>query len=178
MDIRAVVFVALCAVPTIAESQTVELVYTPGALHQAVTLKDSLKVDVVHSSSALSLVGAPAERKKAYSDKVTGVTAVVIVGEDALKAMADVEFEAAVILVNANGPTAARGRVIRLFDGSVAIPPGAQQVATTAAVGEMIGASRMVLLKGRPVEPIIQAILVSLAARPMPQGLDPELQGR
>ena len=108
MIVRAVVFVALCAVPAIAEGQTVELVYTPGALHQAVSLKDALKVDVVHSSSALALVGAPAEKKKAYSDKVTGVTAVVIVGEDALKAVADVEFAAAVILVNANGPTAAR----------------------------------------------------------------------
>ena len=123
MIVRAVVFVALCAVPALAEGQTVELVYTPGALHQAVSLKDSLKVDVVHSSSALALVGAPADRKKAYGDKVTGVTAVVIVGEDALKAVADVEFDAAVILVNATGPTAARGESATfLFQlGSVAL---------------------------------------------------------
>ena len=178
MNVRAVLFVALCAVPALAEGQTVELVYTPGALHQAVALKDSLKVDVVHSSSALALVGAPADRKKAYGDKVTGVTAVVIVGEDALKAVADVEFGASVILVNATGPTAARGRVIRLFDGSVAIPPGAQQVTSTAAIGEMIGANRMVLLKGRPVEPIIQAILVSLAGRLTPMALESDPQGR
>jgi hypothetical protein len=178
MNVRAVLFVALCAVPAIAEGQTVELVYTPGALHQAVTLKDSLKVDVVHSSSALSLVGATADRKKAYGDKVTGVTAVVIVGEDALKAMADVEFDATVILVNANGPTAARGRVIRLFDGSIAIPPAAVQVTTTGTVGELIGTGRIVFLKGRPVEPIIQAILVSLAARPTPKELEVDPQGR
>jgi hypothetical protein len=178
MNVRAVVFVALCALPALAEGQTVELVYTPGALHQAVALKDALKVDVVHSSSALALVGAPADRKKAYGDKVTGVTAVVIVGEDALKAVADVEFDASVILVNANGPTAARGRVIRIFDGSVAIPPAAQQVANTGAIGDLLGTGKLVSLKGRPVEPIIQAILVSLAARPAPKALGSEPQDR
>ena len=55
-------------------------------------LKGWLQAGRLESFSALALVGASAERKKAYSDKVANITAVVILGEDALKAVADVEF--------------------------------------------------------------------------------------
>src|SRR5689334_12794320 len=100
------------APPSAAAGQSVELVFTPGVLQQAVGLKGALHVEKVGSFSALALVGASPERKKAYGDKVAHDTAIVIFGEDALKAVADVECTVAVIVVNATGPTAARGRVI------------------------------------------------------------------
>src|SRR5262245_13531161 len=103
-------FVALWFPPaTPAEAQSVELVFTPGVLQQAVALKGALRAEKIESFSALALVGASAERKKAYADKVANLTAVVILGEDALKAVAEVEFSVAVIVLNGTGSTAAKG---------------------------------------------------------------------
>jgi hypothetical protein len=158
--LRVVVLTVLCAViPSISAAQTVELVYTPAVLRDALALKDSLKVALVHASSALSLVGATADRKKAYGDKLAGATAVVIIGEDALKAASDVEFSAPVILVNASGRTAARGQIIRVFDSATA-PPGAIPVGSSAVVN-VIGSAREVTLKGQ-VNTVVQAVIVAL----------------
>jgi hypothetical protein len=68
-----------------------------------VKLKGALQADKVESFSAPALVGASPERKKAYSDKVANTTGVVILGEDALKAMAEVEFTTFVFVLNATG---------------------------------------------------------------------------
>jgi len=161
---RFVLFTALCAaislvLPVGAAAQSIELVFTPGVLQQAVSLKGALKVDKVDSFSALALVGASGERKKAYADKVAGDTAVVILGEDALKAMAEVEFSVPIIVLNASGPTAAKGRVFRVYDG--AAPAGATPVASSATVRGLLGGSHEIPLKGAAA-PTIQAVLEAI----------------
>jgi hypothetical protein len=152
----------LCLWPMTARAQSIELVYTPGVVKDALTLRDALKVTIVHPFDGMSLVGAPADRKRAYKEKLTGVTALVIVGEDALKAMSDIDFSDAVILINAAGPTQARGRVIRVFDGSVTVPPGTVSVPSTDLVHKLIGADREVLLRGRPLDVVVQAVIQAL----------------
>jgi|tagenome__1003787_1003787.scaffolds.fasta_scaffold19285228_1 hypothetical protein len=149
-------------VPILGAAQSAELVYTPGVVKDALALKDSLKITIVHPFDALTLVGASPQQKNAYKDKVNGVTALVIIGEDALKSVADIEFPAPVVLVNAAGPTAARGRVIRIFDGSGKVPPGTVPVRSTADVRGLIAVGREILLQGRPVDIIVQAVLVAL----------------
>ena len=139
--------------------QGVELVFTPAVLQQVVALKGTLQTERVESFSALALVGASPARKKAYGDKVANTTAVVILGEDALKAVADVAFTTPVILLNATGQTAAKGRVIRVFDG--AAPPGAAAVASAAAVKGLLGTEKEVALKG-PAGTVIQGVLDAL----------------
>ncbi len=160
---RALLVMALCgALPASALAQSIELVYTPGVVNDAVTLKNELKGAVVHASSALGMVGASADKKKQYKDQVAGATCILIMGEDALKALADIEFESTLVLVNANGRTAARGRVIRLFDGSVQLPAGTVQIETTDQVRELVNAGREVKLRGRPLAPIVRAVLAAL----------------
>jgi hypothetical protein len=157
MCLRVVVLTVVCAViPRIGVAQNLELVYTPAVLQEAVALKDTLNVALVHASSALSMVGASAERRKAYCDKVASTTAVVILGEDALKALADVEFSVPVILINASGRTAAKSRIVRVFDG--AAPADAVPVASSGTVTEAMAGGRDVSLKG-PVGPVVQAVL-------------------
>ena len=143
-----------------AGDQSVEMVFTPGVLQQAVTLKSALHAEKIDSFSALALVGASPERKKAYGAKVANLTALVILGEDALKAVADVEFDVSVVIVNATGSTAARGRVIRVFDGASA-PSGARPVASAAAVKGLLGNDKEVALKG-PASMVIQGVLDAL----------------
>ena len=163
MTMRVLTLTVLCAaVPILGSAQSAELVYTPGVLKDALALKESLKITVVHPFDGLSLVGASPERKKAYKDKVSGVTAVVIVGEDALKSVADIEFTDSLVLVNAAGPTAARGRIIRIFDGSGEVPTGTVPIRTTGEVRGLISSGREVLLRGRPLEVVVQAVLVAL----------------
>ena len=146
--------------PMAAEGQSVEMVFTPTVLQQAVARKEALHADRVESFSALALVGASPERKKAYGDKVANTTAVVILGEDALKAVADVEFTTAVIVLNAPGRTAATGRVIRVFDGASA-PASAHAVASAAAGKGLLGTDKDVALKG-PASVVIQGVLEAL----------------
>ena len=151
------------AVPILAAAQSAELVYTPGVVKDALALKESLKITIVHPFDAMTLVGASAKQKSAYKDKLSGVTALVIIGDDALKSVADIEFTAPVVLVNAAGPTAAVGRVIRIFDGSKTVPAGTVRIRSTADVrGLMVGTERVVLLEGRPVDIIVQAVIVAL----------------
>ena len=149
------------AVPAFAQGQSVELVYTPAVLSQTVALRDSLKVSLVHSSNALPLVGATSQRKLDYGKSVERVTAVIILGEDALKAVADIEFSAAVIVANAKGPTSARGRVIRVFDGSTPPPAGTIVVTSLDVVRNAVKAEGEVSLKG-PLSSIVQAIVTEL----------------
>jgi hypothetical protein len=148
--------------PTLAAAQSAELVYTPAVVKDALALRDSLKITIVHPFDALTLVGASPQQKNAYKDKLNGVTALVIVGEDALKSVADIEFTSPVVLLNAAGPTAARGRVIRIFDGSRTVPSGTVPVRSTQDIRGLIGAGREVLLQGRPIDIIVQAVIVAL----------------
>jgi hypothetical protein len=161
--IRRILFVTAMglAVPAVAQAQSVELVYTPSVLSQTVALRDSLKVSLVHSSNALPLVGAPSQRKADYGRSVERVTAVVILGEDALKAVADIEFAAAVIVANAKGPTSARGRIIRVFDGSTPAPAGTIVVTSMDVVRNAIKSEGEVSLKG-PLPTVVQAIVTEL----------------
>ena len=136
--------------------------FTPAVVQQALALKSALKVEKMAAFSALALMGASAERAKAYADKVAGVTAVIVIGEDALKAAAHVEFSVPIILLNAAGPTAAKGRIIRLFDAaSAAAPATAKAVTSPAAVAALIGTDKEVALKG-DVVPTLQALLAAL----------------
>ncbi len=164
MNMRVVGLVLLCAaIPATAAAQNVEMVFTPGVADQAVALKAALKVDKANVTwfGALALVGAPAARKKAYADAVSRNTAVVVLGEDALKAVSEVEFSVPLIVVNAAGKCAARGRVIRVFDGtSAAAPPGATPI-QPAGVPAAVQAAKDLVLKG-DVGSIVQALLVAL----------------
>jgi hypothetical protein len=160
---RILTLTLLCvAVPILGSAQSAELVYTPGVVKDALALKESLKITIVHPFDALTLVGASAQQKNAYRDKLSGVTALVILGEDALKSVADIEFTAPLVLVNAAGPTAARGRVIRIFDRTGTLPPGTVPVRSTADIRGLLGAGREVLLQGRPIDVIVQAVIVAL----------------
>ena len=141
---RILTLTLLCAAfPILAGAQSAELVYTPGVVKDALALKESLKITIVHPFDALSLVGASPKQKIAYKEKLSGVTALVILGDDALKSVADIEFTAPVVLVNASGPTAAVGRVIRIFDGSRTVPAGTVRIRSTADVrGLIVGTER------------------------------------
>ncbi len=153
------VLFAFTLIPRVATGQTVELLYTPAVVRDVVTLKESLKVTLVHASNALSLVGATAERKRTYGQNLASATAVVIVGEDALKAAADIEFSSLVILVNASGPTAATGQVVRVFEPASA-PPGAIAVGPSSVVN-IKGPVKEVVLTGQ-VNAVVQAVIAGL----------------
>jgi len=136
---------------------SVEILFTPTVVTEAVALKDGLKIGRLESSNALSLVGVSADRRKAYIDKVAGVTTVVIIGEDALKAVADLEFSSSVVVVNATGPTASKGRVVRVFDGSSA-PADAVPVSSASAVKDQLVAGKEVSFKGRATT-VVQGVV-------------------
>jgi len=162
MRLRLLVLTFICAaIPAAGSAQSVEMVFTPGVIQQALALKGALKVDKTDSFGALALVGASPERRKAYAEKVAGVTAVVILGEDAMKAAALVEFGVPAIIVNSAAPTAAKGRVIRVFDAASAAAPATAKAAAPGAVAELMGSGHEVALKG-DVGPIIQAVLAAL----------------
>ncbi len=152
------------AVPAVASAQSVEMVFTLGQTNQATALKNSLKVDRMNPVcfGTLALVGATPARKKEYADKVSGMTAILVVGEDALKAVSEIEFSRPIIAVNAAGPTSARGRVFRVFDtGFDGAPAGAQVVASPGLVPGLIGTAKDVALKG-DVGAVVQALLTAL----------------
>ena len=139
MSKRLLVLLLLFApVPATGSAQTVEMVFTPGVAQQALALKAALKVDKMEAFDALALVGSSLQEKKTYADKMAGVTAVVILGDAALKAAADVAFPVPVILVNAGGRTAAKNRIIRVFDtASARAFPSAKAVAGSTAATEV-----------------------------------------
>ena len=103
--VRWVVLVTSCAAmfAAVASAQSVEVVFTPAVVQQAIALKSALKVEKMTAFDALALMGGTAERAKAYADRVAGVTAVIVIGEAALQAAAAVQFSALIILVNAAG---------------------------------------------------------------------------
>ena len=144
---------------TASRSASVELMYTPAVLQRALAIKGTLKLDKLNSFDALALVGASAEERRAYANKVAGATAVVIVGEDALKAASEVEFTVPVICVNAAGVAAARSKVIRVFDATTA--PASARAAAAGDVAGLIAAGREVSLKG-DVNSLVQAAVMAL----------------
>ncbi len=165
MKMRVGWFLLLCAaVPATVHAQHVEMVFTPGVSQQAVMLKSALNMDKasVDSFGALALVGAPADRKKAYADKVARNTAVVILGEDALKAVADIAFAVPVIAVNATGRCAATGRVIRVFDGDSQVAPSTAVTGSSmAGISEALKSGGEIALKGNATW-IVRVVLAAL----------------
>ena len=160
MIIRFLALTLVCiAVPAVVSAQSIEIVFTPAVTQQALALKGALKVDKVDAFNALALVGASPERRKAYADKVAGGTAVVIIGEDAMKAAAAVTFSVPVIVVNASGATAATSRVIRVFDSTSDLA-GRATAATAATAKDLIGGANPAL-KG-DVGTLVQAVLMAL----------------
>ena len=87
-------------------------------------------------------------------------TVLIIFGEEALKAVADMDFSTTVIVVNSTGATAAKGRVIRVFDGASA-PANARAVSSASAVKGLLGTGKEVALKG-PANTVIQGVLDAL----------------
>jgi len=162
MRTRVLVLLLLAAaLPARGDEQSVELVFTPGVVQQALSLKESLKLDKIESFGALALVGASAERTKAYADRVAGMTVVVILGEDALKAASAVEFSVPIIVVEGVGATAAKNKVIRVFAGGSPKAPASAKPATPADVAAVVASARDVAVKGN-VAPLIQAVIASL----------------
>jgi len=149
----------ITAAATNGSAQSVELVFTPGSVQQALAIKSALKVEKLDSFGALALVGASPERRKAYADRVAGITAVVILGEDALKAASQVEFSVPIICVNAAGATVAKNKIIRVFDRATA-PANAKAVGPGEVAG-LIAAGREVSLKG-DVGSVVQAAVMAL----------------
>jgi hypothetical protein len=157
MNVRVVVLAIMCAVvPRLAAAQTVELVYTPAVMQDAIALKESLKGPLVRTSNALTLLGGSVDAKKKYVQSLARATVVLIVGEHSLKLVADLGFSAPVILVNAAGPIDAKGRVFRVFDK--APPLTATAVSSSADVTKLMASEGEVVLKGQ-TDMTVQAVL-------------------
>jgi hypothetical protein len=162
MKMRALVCMLLAvALPASGAEQSIELMFTPSVVQQALSLKAALKLEKMDSFGALALVGASPERAKAYADRVAGMTAVVILGEDALKAASAVQFSVPVIVIEGSGPTAAQNKVIRVFAAASAKAPATAKAAAAGDVAALLGAGTDVALKG-DVPVLVQAILGSL----------------
>jgi len=157
MYVRLIVLGIICAVmPRVAAAQTVELVYTPAVMQDAIALKESLKGPLVHASNALTMIDAPVAAKKKYVETLSRATVVLILGEHSLKLVSDLGFSVPVILVNATGPIDAKGRVFRVFDK--APPVTASAVASAADVTKLMASAGEVVLKGQ-TDATIQAVL-------------------
>jgi hypothetical protein len=153
------------ALPLSAAGQSIELMFTSGGVQQALLLRSALKLDKnqVRSFGALALAGATAERAKEYVDSVADMTAVIIVGEDALKAASAIEFSVPVIAIEAAGPTAAKDKVIRVFaKASTRAPTTAKSPSAREVAGLMRG--KELALKG-DVDEIVQAVLATLKSK-------------
>jgi hypothetical protein len=156
MYVRVMVFTILCAVlPRIAAAQTVELVYTPAVMEDAIALKGSLK-GPVRASNALSLINATADTKIKYAEQLARASVVVILGDHSLRLVADMGISAPVILINASGPIGAKGRVFRVFDKTP--PVGAASVASSADVTKLLAGPGEVVLKGQ-TDATVNAVL-------------------
>lgn len=160
MYVRVVVLAIVCAfIPRVAAAQTVELVYTPAVMQDAIALKDSLKGPLVHASNALTLIAGTADAKKKYVETLARATVVLVLGEHAAKLVSDVGFSAPVILINATGPITAKGRVFRVFDKTP--PVTAAAVTSSADVTKLMAGAGEVVLKGQ-TDTTVQAVLGAL----------------
>ena len=160
MYVRVVVLALMCAViPRVSAAQTVELVYTPAVMQDAIALKQSLKGPLVHASNALVLISASVDARKKFVETLARATVVLIVGEHSLKLVADVGFSGPVILVNATGPVEAKGRVFRVFDKTP--PATAAAVTSSADVTKLMASAGEVVLKGQ-TDTTVQAVLGAL----------------
>jgi hypothetical protein len=156
MYVRVLVFAIVCAViPRIAAAQTVELVYTPAVMQDAIALKGSLK-GVVRVFNAVSLINATADTKNKYAEQLARATAVLILGDHSLRLVADLGISAPMILINASGPIEAKGRIFRIFDKTP--PVGAAAVASSADVTKLMAGPGEVVLKGQ-IDTTVHAVL-------------------
>lgn len=160
MYVRVMVLTMLCAViPRIATAQNVELVYTPAVMQDAIALKGSLKDPLIHVSNALSLIGAAPDKRKSYVEQLARARVIVILGDHSLKLVGDMGFSAPVILINAIGPTGAKGRIFRVFDKEP--PVTAAAVNSSADVTKLMAGAGEVVLKGQ-TDTTVLAVLGAL----------------
>lgn len=138
-------------------------------LPQALTYKKELKVDAMDAFMAAGLLGISGDRTGAYLQKIAAHNAVLIVGEDALKAASKIPFPMPVIIVNGTGPPAATGPVFRVleanFAGSV---PGAKAVASAGdvSVGALTGSSQTAFkCQGVGAVVVIGAVLAAIKSK-------------
>jgi hypothetical protein len=89
------------------------------------------------------------------------MTAVVILGEDALKAASAVPFSVPIIAIEGAGPTAAKSKVIRVFAAGSAKAPANAKAAAAGEVAGLIAAGSDVAFKG-DVNVLVQAVLDAL----------------
>jgi hypothetical protein len=123
-----------------ANAQKVELVYTKAALEQALDYKAKLKVPAA-ATNALSLFNVSPERAKAYLGTTAGLTAVIVFGDAALKAVSALEYTVPVIVIGATGTLAAKGPVIQVLDagaGTGTAVTAASASASGSAPGKVI----------------------------------------
>jgi hypothetical protein len=130
-------------------AQSVQLVYTQAGLSQALAIKSAITGMKVEVWPAASLINISTERQGAYLAKLATVDCVVIIGEDALKAATAVAYPVPVVIINANGDTAAKAAVVRVFDGGFGgtMPAGSQDIAAGDGVSGANKTSRNLALK-------------------------------
>lgn len=160
MYVRVVVLAIICAViPRIGAAQTVELVYTPAVMQDAIALKDSLKGPLVHPFNALLLLDSSVDARKKYVETLSRAAFVLILGEHSLKLVGNVGFSGQVILINATGPIGTKGRIFRVFDK--APPVTAAAVTSSADVTKLMAGAGEVVLKGQ-TDTTVRAVLGAL----------------
>jgi len=92
-------------------AQTIELLYIPSDISNALSLKKGLKADKINATNALSLSKISVEREETYLKSLSSSDVVIILGETTLKAVAEIDFTIPVIIINATGKASAKGPV-------------------------------------------------------------------
>lgn len=156
----------LGSAPNALSAQSIHILFMQSVLPQTLAYKKELKVDAMDAFMAAGLLGISGERANGYLKKIASSDAVLIVGEDSLKAAGQIPFPMPVIIVNGTGPTAATGPVFRVleadFAGSV---PGAKAVASAGdvSVGALTGSSQTAFkCQGVGAAVVIGALLAAI----------------
>lgn len=146
-----------------ASAQSLEFVFTPAGLMDALEYKEDLQYDEAVSTNALSLMNVPQARIDAYLAGTEKFDAIVVFGAGALKAIGTVPYQVPVIVVGAVGETSAVTTIYVMDSG---FSGAAQSVGDVASLSLPAGAT--VTLKCDGVEPlaVVQAIVAQLMSRP------------
>jgi hypothetical protein len=119
-------------------AQTVQILFTQSTLPKSLALKSALKGVTIESFPAFALMNVSAERKQAYIQKIAHLDAVLVLGDEAAKAAAQLEFPIPVVVMNAVGAVRSKGAVVRLFEADFpAAPAGARTIATPDAIASL-----------------------------------------
>lgn len=132
-----VALLAALAGPSV-HAQSVEVLFMQSTLPKALEIKAALKSATVSAFAAAGLMNVSPERRKAYIAKISGMKAAVVVGDDAAKAVAGVEFPIPVILVDSTATvTGTKGLLRVLGPAHAARPAGASTVSTAGAAAAL-----------------------------------------